>query len=175
MNAIACTDLVITSVVGLATGLVASYVVARIFYLKSLLDPVQICLMRCCPMRYDDSKEVPLDGVGRTRWILIMYAKLLHKAGFQRQARILADLLNTEMLSDVKVRDDVGSAAYKDSQHDQKGAEETNREKAKSRWLDKVASLYPRLSLKSLWFVCVPKHFAQEPELKLFSWENPST
>jgi hypothetical protein len=76
-------------IVGLLTGGITSYVVARRFYKKALLDDCSRLLRRLCPYRKANVREG--DGLDETSWGLKIQSEIMHRQ-FPREAQHIAAL-----------------------------------------------------------------------------------
>jgi hypothetical protein len=77
-------SIVASVIVGLATGVISSHVVARRFYKKVLLDDCSRLLRRLCPYRKSNVREG--DGLEETSWALKIQSEIMQRL-FSRQAR----------------------------------------------------------------------------------------
>jgi hypothetical protein len=112
-------------IVGLATGAISSYVVARRFYKKALLDDCSRLLRRLCPYRRSNVREA--DGLDETSWALKIQSEIMQRL-FSREAREI-EALSAE----------IAAASEIDSS---KEAERLARDQLKESWKRRVRDLY---------------------------------
>ena len=77
-------SIVVSVIVGLATGAISSWLVARRFYKKALLDDCSRLLRRLCPYRKSNVREG--DGLEETSWALKIQSEIKQRL-FSSQAR----------------------------------------------------------------------------------------
>jgi hypothetical protein len=118
-------SIVVSVIVGLATGAISSYLVARQFYKKALLDDCSRLLRRLCPYRKSNVREG--DGLEETSWALKIQSETMQRL-FSRHAREIA-ALSAEIAATPEIdssRDDARQA----------------RDQLKEAWKKRITDLY---------------------------------
>lgn len=125
--------IIVGTAVGLLSGVLSSAMVARLFYLRTLLDRVSERLKRCCPYRRENLREG--DGLEETAWSLTIDAELLRSAKFRRASKAVLEI--SRQMQEFPTL----SSPRPD--------ETASRDNLKRRWEDSVRALY---TFRSWWW-----------------------
>jgi hypothetical protein len=120
-------SLVLSVLVGLLTGALSSFYVARTFHRNSHLDRTLMLLKFCCP--YRTHSERPGDGLSDTSHALIIESEVLAHAWFPKPARVVrAVAAEMEALPSLSVPESDAEKAVRDA--------------IKKEWQNKTLHLY---------------------------------
>jgi|GEM_PF-6202581 len=121
------TDLIVSVVIGVATGAFSSYYVSRKFYRLALLDECIRLIKRLCPYRKENVRGG--DGLDETSWALKIQSEMLARNRFAKESETIETISRS-----------IGGKSDLPNHNDGEATKTRDDEKAK--WHEAIGELY---------------------------------